>query len=467
MSESRERPVVIVSNRGPVSYRVDQGELVGMRGAGGLVSGLGPLLESGRASWIAAALSPADRSAVAAGTATPDGLAVRLLSLDPVDQGLAYDLISNQTLWFVHHGLFDLTRSPSYTAQWYEAWDAYRRINQEFARAVCESAPDGAAVLIQDYHLTLMAPMLAAERPDLSTVHFHHTPFAGPDMLRVLPPAVRDEMLNSLNAHHACGFHTSDWAENFSQDLLRWPAGGNDRPESSPAKIFASSLSTDAADLRSTAQSEQCEENLRALEEALGDSQLILRIDRMELSKNILRGFQAYDLLLQQRSDLHGRVVFLACCYPSRENVPEYALYKEQVAAEVALVNARWGTATWQPIQFETDDDYVRSVAALRRYDVLLVNPIRDGLNLVAKEGPLINERSGQLVLSTEAGAWAELGSAALGVNPFDVEETAQTLGVALDRSPQERSTSAAELAQLVAKRTPMDWLQDQLAAAD
>ena len=187
----------------------------------------------------------------------------------------------------------------------------------------------------------------------------------------------------------------------------------------------------------------------------------------MELSKNILRGFQAYDLLLQQRSDLHGRVVFLACCYPSRENVPEYALYKEQVAAEVALVNARWGTATWQPIQFETDDDYVRSVAALRRYDVLLVNPIRDGLNLVAKEGPLINERSGQLVLSTEAGAWAELGSAALGVNPFDVEQTAQMLGVALDRSPQERSTSAAELAQLVAKRTPMDWLQDQLAAAD
>ncbi|MSV49079.1 MAG: trehalose-6-phosphate synthase, partial [Actinobacteria bacterium] len=110
MSESRERPVVIVSNRGPVSYRVDQGELVGMRGAGGLVSGLAPLLESGRASWIAAALSPADRSAVAAGTATPDGLAVRLLSLDPVDQALAYDLISNQTLWFVHHGLFDLTR---------------------------------------------------------------------------------------------------------------------------------------------------------------------------------------------------------------------------------------------------------------------------------------------------------------------------------------------------------------------
>jgi trehalose 6-phosphate synthase len=186
----------------------------------------------------------------------------------------------------------------------------------------------------------------------------------------------------------------------------------------------------------------------------------------MELSKNILRGFQAYDLLLQQRSDLHGRVIFLACCYPSRENVPEYALYKEQVAAEVAMVNARWGTATWQPIQFETDDDYVRSVAALRRYDVLLVNPIRDGLNLVAKEGPLINERSGQLVLSTEAGAWAELGSAALGVNPFDVEQTAHMLGVALDTNPQERAASAAELTELVAKRSPMDWLQDQLAAA-
>ncbi len=466
MSDRTERPVVIVSNRGPVSYRVEDGQLVGTRGAGGLVSGLAPLLDSGRASWIAAALSDADRAAVADRVSAPDGLAVRLLDLDPKDQALAYDLISNQTLWFIHHGLFDLTRSPSYTADWLEAWEAYRRVNQVFAQAVCESAPVDAAVLIQDYHLTLMAPTLASERPDLSTVHFHHTPFAGPDMLRVLPAAARDEMLTSLNAYDACGFHTQDWAENFEQDLRRWPHATSEVVVPAKAKVFASSLSTDAGDLRSTAGSERCVKHLRSLEEQIADSQLIVRIDRMELSKNIVRGFQAFDLLLQQRSDLHGQVVFLACCYPSRENVPEYARYKEEVLAEVERVNARWGTAIWQPILLETNDNYLRSVAALRRYDVLLVNPIRDGLNLVAKEGPLVNDRFGTLVLSTEAGAWAELQSAALGINPFDVEQTAEMMGLALDLDPSDRKTRATYLAGLVAERTPLDWLEDQLAAA-
>ena len=466
MSDKSERPVVIVSNRGPVSYRVENGVLVGTRGAGGLVSGLGPLLETGRASWIAAALSDADRAAVAAGISAPDGLAVRLLDLDPQDHALAYDLISNETLWFIHHGLFDLTRSPSYTADWFEAWDAYRRVNQAFAQAVCESAPADAAVLIQDYHLTLMAPTLALERPDLTTVHFHHTPFAGPDMLRVLPAVARDEMLASLNAHDACGFHTQDWAENFQQDLHRWPPTSTDLALDTGAKVFASSLATDAEDLRSTAASTGCVEHLRLLEEQLGDCQLVLRIDRMELSKNILRGFQAFDLLLQQRSDLREQVVFLACCYPSRENVAEYARYKEDVLAEVERVNARWRTANWQPILLETDDNYLRSVAALRRYDVLVVNPIRDGLNLVAKEGPLINEHFGSLVLSTEAGAWAELHSAALGINPFDVEQTAEMIGLALDLAPSDRKAKATELAELVAERTPTDWLVDQVNAA-
>ncbi|MEX0767077.1 MAG: trehalose-6-phosphate synthase [Microthrixaceae bacterium] len=467
MSQTDERPVVIVSNRGPVSYREHHGELVGVRGAGGLISGLGPLLDSGEASWIAAALSDADRSAVSAGTATPDGVAVRLLNLDPIDQALAYDVISNQTLWFIHHGLFDLTRSPSYTQDWFAAWDAYRRVNQAFARAVCESAPSNAIVLIQDYHLTLMAPALAAERPDLSTVHFHHTPFAGPDMLRVLPPAARNEMLLALNAHDACGFHTSEWAQNFEHDLLRWPPQLDTKAPEIRSRVFASSLSPDAADLHSTARSAGCEEHLLAIEEQIGDCQLLVRIDRMELSKNILRGFQAFDLLLQQRSDLRERVVFLACCYPSRENLAEYASYKDQILQEVDRINERWGSSSWQPICLKTDDNYLRSVAALQRYDVLLVNPIRDGLNLVAKEGPLLNLRHGQLVLSTEAGAWGELQSAAFGVNPFDIEQTAQMLGMAFDLDVPDRTTRAAELAALSAERTPMDWLQDQIAAVN
>ncbi len=204
MSSSPARPVVIVSNRGPLSYQLVDGELVGRRGAGGLVSGLAPLVEEGRATWIAAAMSEGDRLAAASGApVSADGLSVQLLALDPEDHRLAYDVVSNETLWFVHHGLFDLTRSPAFDDEWWLAWQAYRRVNEAFAAAVCESAPQDAVVLVQDYHLTLLAPTVTARRPDLSLVHFHHTPFAGPDTLRVLPPAARDEMLASLAAHHA------------------------------------------------------------------------------------------------------------------------------------------------------------------------------------------------------------------------------------------------------------------------
>jgi len=462
MSQRSERSVVIASNRGPLGYRVEDGELVGRRGSGGLVSGLGPLVDDGRATWIAAALSDGDRRAAAEGRPRTDGAAVELLAVDPEDHRLAYDVISNETLWFAHHGLFDLTRDPAFDDEWWDAWAAYRRVNQQFADAVCELSPEGAVVLVQDYHLTLLAPTVTRERPDLSLVHFHHTPFAGPDGMRVLPGAARAELLGSLAAHHACGFHTEAWAANFSAVLDQWPPQAG----SGRAAVFASSLSTDPDDLRATASSQGCGDQLRAMDEWVGDRRLIVRVDRMELSKNIVRGFRAYDLLLAQRPDLRGSVVFLACCYPSRENVPAYARYRDEVETTAAEVNERWGDDGWQPIVLETDDDYPRSVAALRRYDVLLVNPVRDGLNLVAKEGPLVNERGGQLVLSTEAGAFAELHEAVDAVNPFDLTETARALADALDRPQPERRERAEALRTLVAQRTPADWLADQLAAA-
>jgi trehalose 6-phosphate synthase len=335
-----------------------------------------------------------------------------------------------------------------------------------FAEAVCEHAADGAAVLVQDYHLTLLAPTVQRERPDLSLVHFHHTPFAGPDGFRVLPPAARAEMLESLSSHRACGFHTSNWAANFGAVLDRWGTdSGSPRGSAGRCSTFVSSLSTDPADLRATASSAECEAHFSAIDAWAGDRRLIVRIDRMELSKNIVRGFAAFDLLLRRRADLRGRISFLACCYPSREGVEAYAVYRAEVEAAAAAVNERWGDADWQPVTLETDDDYPRSVAALRRYDVLLVNPIRDGLNLVAKEGPLVNERDGQLVLSTEAGAWAELHDAADGVCPFDLSDTADALARAIDRPAPQRSERAAELRRLVALRTPADWLADQLAA--
>jgi trehalose 6-phosphate synthase len=198
----------------------------------------------------------------------------------------------------------------------------------------------------------------------------------------------------------------------------------------------------------------------------LGGRRLILRVDRIELSKNLLRGFLAYEDLLRTRPEWRGNVVFAAFVYPSREGLPEYLAYRQEVETLAARINSQWGVPGWTPILLDTSDNFPRSVAALRRYDLLLVNPVRDGLNLVAKEGPLLNDRHGVLALSREAGVWEELGGVALEVNPFDVAGTADVLAAGLAMDAEDRVTHARALRKLAAARTPRDWLEDQLAAA-
>ncbi len=203
------------------------------------------------------------------------------------------------------------------------------------------------------------------------------------------------------------------------------------------------------------------------IEESVGDRLVVARVDRIELSKNLLRGFQAFDLLLERRPEWRERVVFLASVYPSRTGVPAYIEYQQDVEALVEEINERWAAPGWTPIVYDTRDDYPRSVAVLRRADVLLVNPIRDGLNLVAKEGAIVNERDAVLCLSREAGVWDEVGEAALDVPPFDVAGTADALERALLMPADERAARATRLRELSTARSPADWLADQLAAAD
>ncbi len=218
-----ERPVVIVSNRGPLSFSAtEDGGLVARRGAGGLVSGLGPLVAGTDTVWIAAALTDGDRRAATDGVIEAEGLRVRLLAIDPDDFRAAYDVVANATLWFCHHGLFDLARRPRIDRSWRQAWAAYRRVNDAFAEAVAATAPEGAVVLVQDYHLALVGAALARLRPDLAAVHFSHTPFAGPDQLAVLPRDVRAELLAGMAGHVACGFHTERWARAFRRSCEDW-----------------------------------------------------------------------------------------------------------------------------------------------------------------------------------------------------------------------------------------------------
>jgi trehalose 6-phosphate synthase len=457
---------VIVSNRGPLSFHFDDGRPVAGPTAGGLAGSLHPLVTGTGATWVACALGDADRMAVSEGLVTEPGLRIELLEPAPDLYQMAYDVVSNATLWFCHHHLFDAARRPRSDEHWGEAWEAYREYNRLFADRVAEVAPDGGRVLVHDYHLSLLGSELVRRRPDLRTVHFTHTPFADPAALRMLPVSVAKELLAGMAGFHARGFHCDRWAAGYRACQRELGTGLIAVGEGT--STFTSALTPDPEQLAETAARPEVKQALVALEEAIGgaDRKVVVRVDRMELSKNLLRGFWAFEELLEQRPEWRERVVFLAMAYPSRQGLAEYLAYQNEVESTVARINEQWATPGWTPIVLLVDDDYLRSVAALTRYDVLLVNPIRDGLNLVCKEGPLVNTRNGVVALSREAGAFQELWPGVLEVNPFDVGGTVSVLAQALDMDDGERAAMAKTLRDIVVNRPPAAWLDDLLNAA-
>ncbi|HTX28307.1 MAG TPA: trehalose-6-phosphate synthase, partial [Streptosporangiaceae bacterium] len=460
MSEgSADGPVLIASNRGPVSFRLgDDGRLSARRGAGGLVSGLSSVTDhTSDALWVCAALSDADRAAVREAPGgrlghdgTPGGSGVHMLDIPPAVFQRAYNAVANSTLWFVHHMLYDTPNQPHFGIAFAREWDSFRSYNRAFAEALAQDAgparPPGQAgrpvrALIQDYHLTLAPRMLADLRPDVRVAHFSHTPWAPPAYYRMLPDAVGKEVLDGvLGADHA-GFLCQRWADAFLDccEAVLGPDGAQvDRARQLVSYrghvtgVGVHPLGVDAAELSARAAEPDVQARLASLAEATGDRKLIVRIDRTELSKNIVRGLAAYRELLVAYPQWRERVVHVAFAYPSRHDLPEYREYTARVQRLAREISEEFGTADWDPLILQVDDDYARSLAAYRLADVLLVNPIRDGMNLVAKEGPILSDRGCALVLSREAGAAAELSADALMINPFDVSGTAQALHEAL-----------------------------------
>ncbi|MSO37782.1 MAG: trehalose-6-phosphate synthase [Acidimicrobiia bacterium] len=454
--------MIVVSHRGPISFREQaDGSFEQRRGSGGVVSALAPLLARREdAHWIAAAISEDDRTAVAAGESHADEFNLRLLSLDPDAHRAHYDTISNSTFWFLFHGLFDLSRFPRFDRHWRDAWQSYVEVNKAFADAVAETAAGGDVVLIQDLHLMLVAGMLKKARPDLHVSHFTHTPFCGPNSIRVLPDYAAHAVCSSL-ATCPSGFHAQRWADAFrasSQTVLGAHAAvGNN---------YAASFGPDPKMLESELAMPEVQAAIHSLEERVGDRALVVRSDRVEPSKNIVRGFYAYDLLLEEHPELRERVVFAALLNPSRDSIPAYQAYRDEVEQAAARVNDRWARDDWQPVLLDTRDDYARSIAGLARSDVLLVNPVRDGLNLVAMEGPLVNDRDGVVCLSRDAGAFDILEQGCLAVNPYDIVQTAAVLHEALEMEPAERASRAAILRDRAASSPPSLWLETQIRHA-
>ncbi|MEU9145279.1 trehalose-6-phosphate synthase [Streptomyces sp. NPDC048349] len=443
--------VLVAANRGPLSYSLDtDGTLGTRRGGGGLVSGLSAALaEQPEALWICAALSEADREAVRRGVAEPG---VRMLDIDPTMYDDAYNGIANSVLWFTHHHLYDIPREPVFDADFRRRWASYVAYNRAFAEALAEEAAPGARVLVQDYHLALVPGALRALRPDLRIAHFTHTPWAAKPFLDVLPDDVREQLLDGMLGADVLGFHTQAWATSFLDAAGR----GN-------VAVFP--LGVDAQELRALAHRPEVDDKLAQLRAEVGDLKTIVRVDRTELSKNVLRGLLAYRELLTAHPEWRGRVVHLASAYPSRQDLKVYRDYTQSVRELAAAVNAEFGTEQWQPVLVSVQDDFARSLAAYRMADVALVNPVRDGMNLVAKEVPVVSEAGCVLVLSTGAGAYEELRGDALTVNPYDVTQTAEALHAALAMPDPERAERTKRLAAAATALPPAAWFEAQLSA--
>ncbi|MCD0450218.1 trehalose-6-phosphate synthase [Actinocorallia sp. API 0066] len=472
--------VLVASNRGPVSFgRSEDGALTVRRGGGGLVSGLASVAAGTDLLWICAALSDDDRTAA---REDPEGRldraghdtgAVRMLDIPEKTFQRAYNSVANSTLWFVHHLLYDTPNAPHFDAAFRRDWQAYAAYNAAFAGALGQDAAPGAKVVVQDYHLALVPGMLRQARPDLRIAHFSHTPWAPPAYFRLLPDDIATDILEGMLGADHLGFLSERWAGAFLDccaeilDAKVDRISGTVTHRGRTTRVGVHALGVDGAELRERAGRADVAERMAQLREQVGGRQLILRIDRTELSKNIVRGLAAYWELLLNHPEWRGQVVHVAFAYPSRTDLPEYRAYTAAVERLAGEINDEFGTDTWTPLILQVKDDYARSLAALRIADVLVVNPIRDGMNLVAKEGPVLSDGGCALVLSREAGAAAELGEDALPVNPFDVSQTAETLNQALLLGAEERRERTARLAAAATALPPGHWFAEQLTALD
>ncbi len=472
-------PLIIVSNRGPAQFELDDAKRRAVRrGGGGLVTALSGLVSHRDALWIASAMTEED-IAVSEERGGPveisiDGIEYRVLMVgsDPAAYERFYNVIANPILWFIQHYLWDLSNAPDIRQEELDAWDrGYQEVNRDIADAVLGQIAerDRPLVMLHDYHLYTAPGMIRAERPDAFLHHFVHIPWSQPDSWRILPGRIREALFRGMLANDIIGFHTHAYCINFIRccDELLEAEVDYDRcavhHPGGQTLCRAYPLGIDAERLRRAAESPQVAEAEREVLERRR-KHLIIRVDRADLSKNVLRGFTAFDTFLTQHPEFREQVTFIAHLQPSRQDVPEYAEYLERIEALVAVVNHRHGTTDWMPIDLKIYENFPEAVARYKHFDLLMVNSIFDGMNLVAKEAPAVNTRDGVLMLSENTGSHEELGECAISVNPFDIQEQADAIYRALTMDAEERRVRAQHLKEIIFSRNPGDWVDDQLA---
>jgi trehalose 6-phosphate synthase len=478
------RELIVVANRGPVSYaRSAEGARVTRRGGGGLVTALRSLIVHHDVTWIASAMSAEDRVVAGEHGGEPvdetwsDGSPYRLhlVAHDPDAFDRFYNVVANPTLWFLQHYMWGLAYAPDVDVALRNAWfDGYVPVNEGFARAIVEELernPD-ASVFLHDYHLYLAPKLVRERRPDALLTQFIHIPWPETDYWHVLPARLRAAIHEGVLANDILGLHTHRWRHNFlraCEDIVGAEvdhAASTVTHDGRTTLVTAHPIGIDPAEFESL----RSDASVLAQERTIADARpeyLVVRVDRTDPSKNVVRGFRAFALFLELHPEMLGRVAMLALLDPSRQDIREYSDYLEAIEREARAVNERFECDGRSPIDLRIGDNFARSVAAYKQYDVLLVNPVFDGLNLVSKEAPLVNERDGVLVLSENAGSHEELGAWALTVNPFDIHGQAEAIHEALTMVAPERRRRIEGIRGCVREHDLEAWIEAQLADLD
>ena len=473
-----ERPLIIASNRGPIEFSLEaDGSLSSSRGSGGMITALTGVVRFIPATWVASAMTEGDRRAAIQGEGAlklPDqDIYVHFVQVPRSTYQRFYYTFANPLLWFLQHLMWNTPRTPNIGKGIYDAWeDGYIPVNRAFASAIAEAAGhNGVApfVLLQDYHLYLAPLEVRRLIPDATILHFTHIPWPGPRYWGILPEFMRRAIHESLCHADIVGLQTRSDVRNFlhcCESMFRGALIDYQRScvtyKGRTTFVYNYPISIDTLGLTRFAHEPEAEGYVESLT-PLVKGQLVVRVDRSEPSKNIIRGLRSWELLLERHAELRGEVTLLQFLVPSRSELGVYQTYTDEIFELVDSVNQQYGGDEWQPVHVFYENNYAQAVAGMRLYDVLFVNPLVDGMNLVAKEGPLVNEKDGVLVLSDQAGAHEQLGEFALSVCPTDIEGSERALYSALTMTPDEKRRRAAALKRLVQEEDITYWIERQL----
>ena len=476
-----DRHLILASNRGPVEHHTTpDGRTEARRGSGGVVTALSSLAQMVEFTWVASAIGDGDRKV------SEECLGARIRSPLPGHRIYLrfvvtprrvyhkyYNVLCNPLLWFLQHYMWNSPYNPNLDQNVHDAWhDGYVEVNKAFGKAIIEESREGTGspiVMLHDYHLYLAPEYVRSSLPDAIIHYFTHIPWPTPRYWQLLPSYMISSICKGVCNSDIVGFQTIHDVRNFLDTCEEFlPESEVDHRKREiywggrRTQVRAYPISINVAEIRRIANSPRAMDYERKLRTMCNDS-TIVRVDRAEPSKNVVRGFKAYGLLLSRHPEFRGHVNFLAFLVPSRTHIRQYQRYMDEIQQVIKEINSTFGNEEWQPVSTFIENNYTQAIAGMKLYDVMLVNSVIDGMNLVAKEGPVVNGRDGVLILSETTGAHKQLSPGALSVSPSDIEGTMQAMYQALTMGPEERGRRASTLNEIMEREDITHWIHSQL----